>query len=347
MTESNRELRIGFLPWWPSNPYQVLLRAELRKQGFRVIGNPSLSMVRLIVGRDGLDVVHLHWPRALYSKKHARIPYVIIVLLLYRLIRNNVVWTVHELKPHVSKYELVDRIFVAFLIRICRVLIVHSDYSYDHIRSTFNFPRDIVRVRHPSYRGVYSNTKNSDEARQRFGFQDDEIVFAYFGYVKPYKGVETLMDTFRLFKGSNLRLLVAGVPLSEDIQKKVETIAHEDKRIHLDLRYIPDEEVQDYFNAADIIVFPFRQSHTSGSIMLALAFGKPMIVPAIASIPEYVDEQCAVFFDPSDNSGLQKAFCTTLKCDLKAMAERARLRADEYSWQELAKSHAEVYRSIC
>ena len=64
---------VGFLPWWPANPYQILLKQELKKLGFRVIGNPPLSLLRLLVGRDGLDVVHVHWPHGTY-KTTAAVP---------------------------------------------------------------------------------------------------------------------------------------------------------------------------------------------------------------------------------------------------------------------------------
>ena len=66
----NEPLTVGFLPWWPANPYQLLLKQELNKLGVRVIGNPPLSLLRLLIGRDGLDVVHVHWDKCHASLRH-------------------------------------------------------------------------------------------------------------------------------------------------------------------------------------------------------------------------------------------------------------------------------------
>ena len=97
MTTRDPKLTVGFLPWWPQNPYQLLLKRELNALGVRVIGNPPLSLLRILLGRDGLDIVHVHWPHGLY-KSFGQMLYVLAALVAYRVLKNNIVWTVHELR---------------------------------------------------------------------------------------------------------------------------------------------------------------------------------------------------------------------------------------------------------
>ena len=109
-------MTVGFLPWWPANPYQILLKRELNLLGVRVIGNPELSLMRLLLGKDGLDIVHVHWPHGMY-KTFWQMLHVSLVLVAYRLIKNNVVWTVHELDAYESRHPGRDAWFRSLVMR--------------------------------------------------------------------------------------------------------------------------------------------------------------------------------------------------------------------------------------
>ena len=345
-SQSGYAFCVGFLPWWPENPYQLLLRDELKKRRVRVIGNPPLSILRILVNRDGLDVVHVHWPHGLYYENYWRFPYVLLVLLLYRLRKNNIVWTVHELDFYETRRPVFDRVMKWFLTKVCRGLIVHSRSSGIEFERRYRFHRDFHLAYHPSYYGHYANGISRTVARSRLGIGQERTVFLYFGYIKPYKGVEGLIEDFRAIRDDNSVLLVVGKPLDESVKRSTKKLAEGDGRIRAILEYVPDEDIQLYFNAADIVVFPFRRTHTSGSIMLALSFGKPVIAPALSSIPEYVDERMAVLFDPDDPRGLQIAMETAMAANLGGMGEAALARAKELNWDAFASTHADVYAEI-
>ncbi|MDF1832965.1 MAG: glycosyltransferase [Porticoccaceae bacterium] len=341
---ASKELCVGFVPWWPQNPYQVLLRDQLRQQGFRIIGNPPLNLLKILFKRDGLDIVHLHWPHDLYFKNYLRYPLAIFTLLMFRLLKNNIVWTVHELKFYETRHPRLDTFFVKFLMKISKTLIVHSQYSENEIRETFNFPRPIFKVKHPNYIDVYDNDSSQTEARKKLGVDLDTKVFLFLGYIKPYKGVEDLIQAFRGLEGDNLRLLIAGTPLNEAIAQDLKQLAAGDARIHLNLVYVPDDDIQLYLNAADLVVFPFRQTHTSGSVLLAASFGKPVLVPNTASIPEYIDESMGFFFEPDENESLHEALALALEADLSCMGKQAYDKISDYTWQDMATVHAQAYR---
>lgn len=336
---------IGFLPWWPSNPYQVQLKQQLNALGFRVIGNPPLGLLRILLKRDGLDVVHIHWPHGIYAN-WLQFFHTLAVLLLYRLLRNNIVWTVHELDAYESAHPRVDAWFRRVLMRLCRGLIVHGEHTRDQIRRQFGYTREIVVVRHPSYAGCYPDTSDRTAARTALGIDDAARVFLYFGYIKPYKGVEDLIAAFSGVKDAKAVLLIVGKPLNEEIRSRVEELCATDSRIRSTLGFVADADIQHYFHAADIVVFPFRHTQTSGSLMLALTFGRPVIAPRIATLPEYIDETCGILFEPESETGLKSALGQAETAPLARMAEAASSFGTRHSWADMARLHAGLYALV-
>jgi glycosyltransferase involved in cell wall biosynthesis len=140
--------------------------------------------------------------------------------------------------------------------------------------------------------------------------------------------------------------VIVGQPLDVETGDRIRASAAEDPRIRLVLEYVPDEDIQVYMQASDIVVFPCRRMHTSGSVLLAMSFGKPVIAPTMAAIPEYLDDQSAVQFVPADPNGLAKALVDVRSRDLVRMGKAAYDRAASSSWTEFAQRHAAVYRSL-
>lgn len=335
---------VGFLPWWPANPYQLLLKQVLNALDVRVIGNPSLSLLRLLVGRDGLDVLHIHWPHGMY-RNTAQLAYVLAVLLAYRLIRNNIVWTVHELDAYESRHPRRDAWFRSVVMRLSRRLIVHGEHTRRELIERFGYRRPIDVVRHPAYTGWYPDTIGRNEARTLLSLPAAARVYLYFGYIKPYKGVEDLIQAFRALDDDTAVLVVAGKPMDETIRREIESLAATDARIRTHLVYIPDKAIQQFFRAADVVVFPFQHTQTSGSLMLALTYGCPVIAPAIATIPEYLDAHSSVLFHPDRPGDLLRALRDAAAAPLDTMAEAARRQADSYTWAAMATVHAAAYHA--
>jgi glycosyltransferase involved in cell wall biosynthesis len=282
----------------------------------------------------------------LYHENYLRLPYAVLTMALYRALKNNIVWTVHELDFYETKHARVDRLMVRLLMRWCRALVVHSRQSERQVREQFGFRGRVQVAYHPSYIGYYDNMVSREAARVQLKLPEQARVFLYLGQVKPYKGVEELIGAFASVSDPNAILLIAGKPLDRATADRICRLAASDSRVRLELRYVSDKELQLYFNAADIAVFPFRKTHTSGSLMLALGFGKPVIAPRIASIPEYVDESMSILFDPNREDDLGRALRAAENCDLAGMGKAARARAEQLNWSDMAARHFEVYREI-
>lgn len=341
----DRVLTVGFLPWWPDNPYQILLKRELNTLGVRVIGNPPLSLLRLMLGRDGLDVIHVHWPHGNY-KTTLQLIRVLIMFIAYRLLRNNLVWTVHELDAYESRSPGRDAWFRSVVMRLSRRLIVHGEHTRQELVSRYAYKRPIDITRHPSYKGWYKNDVTREQARREFDIPNEARVYLYFGYLKPYKGVEALIESFCELTDERAILMIVGKPLNDTVVESVLALAAGDSRIRTHLGYVPADKIQNYFHAADIAVFPFRQTQTSGSLMLALTYGCPVIAPKMATIPEYVDANCAILFNPESRGDLKRALEKVAHAPLVAMAAAAAIRGEASSWAAMAAVHVNCYELV-
>jgi glycosyltransferase involved in cell wall biosynthesis len=335
-------ITVGFLPWWPANPYQILLKQELNKLGVRVIGNPPLSLLRLLIGRDGLDVVHVHWPHGTY-KTTLQFLHVLIVLIAYRILKNNLVWTVHELDAYESRHPRRDAWFRSAVMKLSCRLIVHGEHTRQVLIEHHDYRRPIDVARHPSYIGWYKDEVTREQARAKLGLPDDARVYLYFGYIKPYKGVEDLIQAFGQISDDGAILLIAGKPLDDAIKQEVESMAAADSRVRTFLGYIADDDIQDFFRSADVVVFPFKNTQTSGSLMLAMSYGCPIIAPRIATLPEYVDSGSGILFDPALSDDLARALKDTMHLPLEQLARNARQRAESLSWHDMAAVHYKAY----
>ena len=178
-----------------------------------------------------------------------------------------------------------------------------------------------------------------------FNLAATTTVYLFLGHIKPYKGVESLIETFKGIDARDTALMIVGQPFDAETAARIRSMAADDPRIRLVLKYVPAEDVQIYMQASNVVVFPFRQMHTSGSVLLAMSFGKAVVVPAMAAIPEYVDDRCAVLFDPTDTDGLKKSLVRVSNLDLPRMGKAALYRAAQSGWKEFATQHATVYQS--
>jgi glycosyltransferase involved in cell wall biosynthesis len=112
------------------------------------------------------------------------------------------------------------------------------------------------------------------------------------------------------------------------------------------LGYIADDDIQNFFRSADVVVFPFKNTQTSGSLMLAMSYGCPVIAPRIATLPEYMDSDMGFLFDPESPGALEQALDAAARAPLPSMAVNARRRAESMRWDTMARSHLAAYQSI-
>jgi glycosyltransferase involved in cell wall biosynthesis len=174
-------------------------------------------------------------------------------------------------------------------------------------------------------------------------FQTDAPVVLCFGLMRPYKGIEDLLEAWRGIEGSEL--WVVGMPRM-DISA-LQAMAPEGVRFVP--RFVTDAELPAYFMRADLVVLPYREIDQSGVLFTALAFGKPLLLSDVGGFPEVAATGAARTFPAGDARALRDALRDLLadRLALTQLGERARAAAvGLYSWDEIARRTLALYEQL-
>jgi glycosyltransferase involved in cell wall biosynthesis len=109
--------------------------------------------------------------------------------------------------------------------------------------------------------------------------------------------------------------------------------------------FIADNQVPSLFGAADSIVAPFSEVLTSGSIILGLSFGLPVIAPALGCLPELLDQKAGHLYSPRETDGLLKAMKAIRSQNLTEMSAHALRIAASLTWEDIAHKTYQVYQN--
>jgi len=234
------------------------------------------------------------------------------------------------------------------LVRLADVVICHCTAARDAAIAAYGLDEtDAGRLHvipHGSYLGAYPDTITGAQARERLSLPPTGPVLLFLGAVRGYKGTDDLVAAFRALTDPDARLLIAGRPRGAGIEEHLGAAAAADPRIRLHLGFVPDEELQVWLRAADVVVLPFRDILTSGSAILALSFGRPVIAPALGCLPETVPASAGLLYDPDAPDALPEALRVALAADLGALGKGALARAQELDWGPIAGQVASLYR---
>lgn len=340
-------MRTLFVPnYSQGNPYLKLLSDSLTAEGWDV----SMGGIQKAFNKK-FDVVHIHWPHAIFISKNIILTLLksvlsITGLLFLKLSGTRIIWTTHNIISHERRFEVVERCFTCILAKICDGFISHSQYVKEQIVKLFNIsPEKVAVIPHGNYIHWYENKTDRSAARRSLHYDDDDIVFALIGVIRFYKGIPALLASFQNLLDNRAKLLIAGRPFDNNIETELRALCLKDNRVNVYLEYIPDNMMQMYMNAVDAIVLPYSDITTSGALLLAMSFGKAIIAPELPFMIEMVDEQGAILYN-SNNYGLLKALETAImrRADLQRMGHHNYTKACMISWKEIGTMTVEVYK---
>jgi glycosyltransferase involved in cell wall biosynthesis len=261
------------------------------------------------------DVVHIHWPSFLYASRGSY-PYLIVtfvrfamLLMLIRSKRAKIVWTTHNVLPHErARIPILDVIGRHLVIAVSSRVYVHSEEAGLSLAQRFpRVRRKCWLIPHGNWIGQYGPKPQRSEARARLGVPDDAYMYLMFGQLKPYKNIVGLVKTFRRMASSNDFLIIAGRFSDSAYLRDVAAAKSGDERVIIHAEFIPDSEVAVYLSASDIMCIPYQEILTSGTAMLSLSYGRPVLSIDRGFLRDTITRDVGILVPPQDDLELEKA----------------------------------------
>jgi glycosyltransferase involved in cell wall biosynthesis len=284
-----------------------------------------------------------------------------LLMLYYRMIGKKITFTAHNVNA--GKRDLNDswlnRVTLKIQYTLSDHIFVHTDGMKHEMVAEFRVPENKISVIPFGINNTISNTSlSSAEAKLQLGVSSSDRAMLFFGNIAPYKGLECLVSAFTelLNKDRSYRLIIAGRAKGpEGYWKQIyERIARSGirDRIIQRIEYIPDEQTELFFKAADVLILPYTRVFQSGVLFLGYSFGLPAIAADIGSLKEEIIEGKTGFvFNARDSSDLARKIKEYFKSHLFRNLEtrRAEIKAyanERYSWTKVAGIVTNVYSKL-
>jgi len=334
------------------NPYWPMLAAGLEKNGvYLEYDTPErFGLKWLFRNRRRIHIIHLHFIQPLYSSNTILKIFILFVLFLSNMILARVfgyrsVFTLHNLEPTFQrKPAWLDYLGHWIAANLSERVIVHCNEARRLLAKRYGRRKGVFFVDHPNFIDYYPNTITKELARNKLNLPANSIVFVFFGGIRPNKGIETLIQAFLKLKSENIRLVIAGKETRPGpyAQSLIE-MGSGDNRISFHIEYIPDEEIQVFMNAADIVVLPFAKILTSGSANLAISFARPVIAPRMGCLPELVETDSGWLFEPDNTKSLIVVMQNAITSDYQRTGQVAFNKISAFTPERFAEQTIKAY----
>jgi glycosyltransferase involved in cell wall biosynthesis len=299
------------------------------------------------VRADHPDVLILQW----------WVPYwtpclTVISSLIKRNTMTKIMFICHNVVPHEGG-GVIDRRLALTVLRLGDALLVHSEQDRYRLLALLPNAR-VIKAQIPSYSELVRHDDSSRVAalRRDLGIAEHAPVLLFFGFVRPYKGLEYLIQAMARVRERlpDAHLLVVGeFWTSPEFYQRYASEFGVAQAMTVVNRYVPNEDLQPYFDLADVVVLPYVSATQSAVVQLAFGFGKPVITTRVGGLYEVVEDGVnGLVVPPQDEGALAEAIIRYFSEDLAApfCANVAAQAVTGFSWQELVTTIEHAARDL-
>ena len=266
---------------------------------------------------------------------------------ILRIVKKNkhtkIVCIADNIIPHEKRKG--DNLFTKYFIKPVDAFVVMSEKVMSDLKQ-FDKIKPVKLIQHPLYDN-FGEKIDKKLARKNIGIEGEEKIILFFGFIRKYKGLDILLNALALIKkeksSCSFKVLIAG-EFYEDRKPFDEQVARLGLEDMLILRtdFIPDNDVRNYFCAADVVIQPYRNATQSGVTPLAYHFEIPMIVTNVGGLPSLVpDGIVGLVAEPNASAIAQKIneyFTKDKQFFIKNIIEEKK----KFSWKKMVDGIIEI-----
>jgi D-inositol-3-phosphate glycosyltransferase len=284
-----------------------------------------------------------------------------LLMLYYKLMGKRLVLTAHNVNARQRDGDdsFLNRLSLRIQYRLSDHIFVHAEQMKSELRADFGVREKKVSVIPFGINNTVPNTVLSTaEAKQQLGVSSRDKTILFFGNITPYKGLEYLVAALAelLKRDRSYRLIIAGKPkgspeYGKQIQKEIARLGIRDRVVER-IEYVPDEQTELYFKAADVLALPYTRIFQSGVLFLGYGFGLPVIAADVGPLKgEIIEGTTGFVFKPQDSADLAEVidryFGSELFRNLESRRPEIKAYANErYSWDKVAAITRAVYSDL-
>lgn len=270
-----------------------------------------------------------------------------IAHLVKRNTKIKIVFICHNVVPHEGG-GVIDRRLALTVLRRGDALVVHSEQDRYRLLALLPQAR-VYKAAIPTYAPLGGQaSQDGRDLRRELGLPHGRAIVLFFGFVRPYKGLEYLIQAMRAVRERvDAHLLVVGEfwTAPEFYQRYADEFGVSDAMTIVN-RYVPNEDLEPYFALADAVALPYVSATQSAVVQLAFGFGKPVITTRVGGLHEVVEDGVTgLIVPPQDEAALAAAIVRYFEQGLAGpMAANVRriAAAQTYSWQQLVGTLEQV-----
>ena len=351
MLQSRSDLTVDLFYW--SKPYPEFLQPghsrdfldeasslTFHRQGMQILSytNP-LTWLRLIerLRRGRYDVFMTHWVHPVHFPV-----FKVLFAALKLLTGTKICVIIHNNLPH-ERFPG-DEVMTRNVLNMAHRLMMHGQAEVDLARHIGVDHQKMIRAFHPVYDQFTPPSESCEDIRRGLGLRKKVLLF--FGFIRPYKGLDVLIAAFRSIAQEcpDISLLIVGQSFyrhEDEADTKgrfLQGLPKDDplrSRIVWIDRYVPNEEVGRYFAAADVFVAPYLSVTQSGPLNIAYAFDKPIIASDLPAFRECVAVgESGYMFEAGNADDLAKKIKWFFKTPISG--EKVRRFRQRFSWERYA-----------
>ena len=264
-----------------------------------------------------------------------------------RLARKNkhtkVICQIDNVEPH--EHHITDKPFNRYYLRSVDGFVYMSEQVHEELKAYTSAPMHFSP--HPMFEH-FGKRVERDEACAKLGLEPSVRYAMFFGLIRDYKGLDTLLDAWSEFRRKGIKLLVAGefYASREKYIAHIERLGLQDEVVLHDF-FVPDGDVRYYFSAADCVVLPYKTATQSGVTQICYNFCTPVIVTRVGGLAEIVPDGVVGYVCDPSAEGVRNALERIFEGD--CIAEFSHNMIEErkrFSWSTMCDEIEAVYRSL-